>query len=306
MASASLSASHTAAAVPRAAAGSIRPLRRVDRSNAQVADLPLESEEVSLPAAVPNTDTATETGQMGLAFNRMLGHVERTATARRERAGCAVSPPTPATSCALPWRPAAARGTRSLRPGGLPEEVTHALGQVLSESRRMSVLVDDLLLARFDADRPLSREPVDMTTQAIDATSDAQAARRRPRRVLELPDDPLLTLGDEGRLCQVPGNLVSNAGRHTPDGTTVTARGQRHPARGRAGTGPRSIAHSTLASGSGTMSVSSAAGNRSSVVPTDLCRCCTAVADLPRSTLLEWRGGRSSAGATSSPGWLPP
>jgi hypothetical protein len=54
----------------------------------------------------------------------------------------------------------------------------------------MSVLVDDLLLARFDADRPLSRGPVDMTTQAIDATSDAQVARRRPRRVLELRDAP--------------------------------------------------------------------------------------------------------------------
>jgi two-component system OmpR family sensor kinase len=103
--------------------------------------------------------------------------------------------------------------------------VTHALGRVLSESRRMSTLVDDLLLlARLDAGRPLRRDPVDMTRLAIDATSDAQVARPGHRWILELPDDPVSTLGDEDRLRQVLGNLVTNAGRHTPDGTSVTVR----------------------------------------------------------------------------------
>ena len=89
----------------------------------------------------------------------------------------------------------------------------------------MSVLVDDLLLlARLDAGRPLSSAPVDMTRLAIDATSDAQVARPGHRWVLELPDDPELVLGDEHRLRQVLANLLSNAGRHTPDGTTVTVR----------------------------------------------------------------------------------
>ena len=74
----------------------------------------------------------------------------------------------------------------------------------------MSVLVDDLLLlARLDAGRPLSREPVDMTRLAIDATSDAQVARPGHRWVLELPDDPELVLGDEHRLRQVLGNLLA-------------------------------------------------------------------------------------------------
>ena len=61
-----------------------------------------------------------------------------------------------------------------------------------------------------------------MTRLAIDATSDAQVARPGHRWVLELPDDPVLVLGDEHRLQQVLANLLSNAGRHTPDGTTVT------------------------------------------------------------------------------------
>jgi two-component system OmpR family sensor kinase len=87
------------------------------------------------------------------------------------------------------------------------------------------VLVDDLLLlARLDAGRPLGREPVDMSRVAIDATSDARVARPGHRWVLELPDDPVMVRGDEHRLHQVLVNLLSNAGRHTPEGTTVTVR----------------------------------------------------------------------------------
>src|SRR5215470_8085809 len=55
---------------------SLRPLRRVAATAAQVAELPLESGEVELPSGVPDTDPVTETGQVGLAFNRMLGHAQ--------------------------------------------------------------------------------------------------------------------------------------------------------------------------------------------------------------------------------------
>jgi two-component system OmpR family sensor kinase len=206
---------------------SLRPLRRVAVTASQVAELPLESGEVSLPAGVPDTDPGTETGQVGLAFNRMLGHVE-TALRRRASSEARLRRFAADASHELRTPLAAIRGYAELallRRGDAPEEVTHALGRVLSESTRMSVLVDDLLLlARLDAGRPLSREPVDMTRLAIDATSDAQVARPGHRWVLELPDDPELVLGDEHRLRQVLANLLSNAGRHTPEGTTVTVR----------------------------------------------------------------------------------
>jgi two-component system OmpR family sensor kinase len=85
--------------------------------------------------------------------------------------------------------------------------------------------VDDLLLlARLDAGRPLAREPVDVTRLAIDATSDVRVARPDHRWVLDLPDDPVQVRGDEHRLHQVLANLLSNAARHTPEGTTVTVR----------------------------------------------------------------------------------
>jgi two-component system, OmpR family, sensor kinase len=101
--------------------------------------------------------------------------------------------------------------------------VTHALTRVQSESARMSVLVDDLLLlARLDAGRPIEREPVDLSRLAIDVTSDARVARRDHHWRLDLPGDPVLVRGDEHRLHQVLANLMSNAGKHTPVGTTVT------------------------------------------------------------------------------------
>ena len=228
---------------------SLRPLRRVAFTASQVAELPLETGEVSMPAGVPDTDPGTETGQVGLAFNRMLGHVE-TALQRRAASEARLRRFAADASHELRTPLAAIRGYAELallRPGEAPEPVTHALSRVLSESRRMSVLVDDLLLlARLDAGRPLSREPVDMTRLAIDATSDAQAARPDHRWVLELPDDPVLTMGDEGRLRQVLGNLLSNAGRHTPEGSTVTVRLSDRLPDGEPGGGADSVARGVL------------------------------------------------------------
>jgi len=204
---------------------SLRPLRRVAATASQVAELPLESGEVSLPAGVPDTDPATETGQVGLAFNRMLGHVQ-TALRRRAASEARLRRFAADASHELRTPLAAIRGYAELalrHPGDAPEPVTHALSRVLSESTRMSVLVDELLLlARLDAGRPLAAEPVDMTRLVIDATSDAQVARPRHRWILELPDDPVLVIGDDHRLHQVLANLLSNAGKHTPDGASVT------------------------------------------------------------------------------------
>jgi two-component system OmpR family sensor kinase len=206
---------------------SLHPLDRVARVAAQVAEIPLESGEVKLPNGVPDTDPDTETGQVGAAFNRMLGHVQR-ALARRAASEARLRRFAADASHELRTPLSAIRGYAELalrQRGDAPEAVTHALSRVLSESTRMSLLVDDLLLlARLDAGRPLAREAVDVTRLAIDATSDARVARPDHRWVLDLPDDPIQVRGDEHRLHQVLANLLSNAGRHTPAGTTVTVR----------------------------------------------------------------------------------
>jgi len=206
---------------------SLRPLRRVAATATRVTELPLDTGEVSLPPGVPDDDPRTEVGQVGAAFNRMLGHVER-ALGRRAASEARLRRFAADASHELRTPLSAIRGYAELalrHPGPVPEDVTHALGRVQSESARMTVLVDDLLLlARLDAGRPLEREAVDLSRLAIDATNDAHVARRDHRWQLDLPDDPVLVLGDEHRLHQVLANLLSNAGKHTPAGTTVAVR----------------------------------------------------------------------------------
>ncbi|MGD0937661.1 MAG: HAMP domain-containing sensor histidine kinase [Streptosporangiaceae bacterium] len=203
---------------------SLRPLRRVATTATMVTELPLDT-EVSLPARVPDDDPRTEVGQVGAAINRMLQHVE-SALERRAASETRLRRFAADASHELRTPLAAIRGYAelALRHGGpVPEDVTHALRRVESESARMSMLVDELLLlARLDAGRPLEQEPVDLTRLTIEATSDAQVASPSHRWQLELPDEPLMVRGDEFRLRQVLGNLLSNAAKHTAPDTTVT------------------------------------------------------------------------------------
>jgi two-component system, OmpR family, sensor kinase len=204
---------------------SLRPLRRVAATATKVTELPLDSGEVTLPAGVPDIDPRTEVGRVGAAFNRMLFHVER-ALGRRAASEARLRRFAADASHELRTPLSAIRGYAELalrHPGPVPGDVTHALRRVESESARMTVLVDDLLLlARLDAGRPLEREPVDLSRLAIETTSDARVARGDHRWRLELPDEPVLVEGDEHRLHQVLANLLSNAGKHTPPGSTIS------------------------------------------------------------------------------------
>jgi len=87
----------------------------------------------------------------------------------------------------------------------------------------MGLLVEDLLtLARLDQQRPLARQPVDLLSLAADAVHDARLLA--PSRTVDLSVQPgaaFLVIGDEPRLRQIIGNLMSNALGHTPDGTPI-------------------------------------------------------------------------------------
>ncbi|SEN74019.1 sensor histidine kinase [Nonomuraea pusilla] len=203
----------------------LRPLERVTATARRVATLPLASGEVALAERVPDTDPATETGQLGSAFNLMLGHVEealgrRHASEQRLRAFAADA------SHELRTPLTAIRGHAELALRGaepMPEGVRRALDRIDAESVRMGGLVDDLLLlARLDAGRPLAAGEVDLTRLAIDVTGDARAAAPGHRWRLELPEEPVLVTGDQSRLHQVLANLLANARTHTPPGSTVT------------------------------------------------------------------------------------
>jgi two-component system OmpR family sensor kinase len=207
---------------------SLRPLAAVERTAQAIA-------AGDLSQRVAPGDGRTEVGRLSQALNGMLARIESAfraqqasqeqARASEERmrrfvADASHELRTPLTSI---------RGFAELyRQGAVtsPEEVDRLMQRIESEGGRMGVLVEELLqLARLDQQRPLSLTPVDVAELAGDAVADAQVLQ--PGRPIALHLDDSLTelpvvLGDEARLRQVVGNLVSNALAHTPESTPVT------------------------------------------------------------------------------------
>ncbi len=190
-----------------------------------------------LSRRVPVEDRRTEVGRLGLALNAMLTQIEAAfrdrsaseegARASEERmrrfvADASHELRTPLTSI---------RGFAELHRQGAvrdPEAVAGLLGRIESEAQRMGLLVDDLLLlARLDQQRPLERRPVDLLALASEAVSDVGTIDRDRAvrlRTEGLEHTPPVVIGDEARLRQVLGNLMSNARRYTPPGSPITVR----------------------------------------------------------------------------------
>jgi signal transduction histidine kinase len=217
---------------------SLRPLTEVERTAAAIA-------AGDLSQRVPAGDDRTEVGRLATALNGMLSRIEhgfRAQQASEEQARASETRMrrfvadashelrTPLTSI---------RGFAELyRQGAVssPEETARLMQRIESEGARMGVLVEDLLqLARLDQQRPLSITPVDLAEVAGDAVHDARALQ--PDRPLTLHLDESLSevpvvLGDEARLRQVVGNLVTNALVHTPRTAPVTVTVSDEPATG--------------------------------------------------------------------------
>lgn len=204
----------------------LRPLREVAGTANAVARLPLAEGDIDLAERVPDelADEATEVGQVGSALNTLLDHVE-TSLEARQRSEEQVRQFVADASHELRTPLATIAGYSELarrRPDD-EEALRRALEKVEEESRRMTSLVEDLLLlARLDAGRPLARRPVDLTRMLLEAVADARVLAPDREWRLTLPDEPIEVVGDEQRLHQVVTNLLTNARKHTPAGTTVT------------------------------------------------------------------------------------
>lgn len=205
----------------------LAPLNRVAAAAGAVANLPLDRGEVALPVRVNQADANpnTEVGRLGLAVNRMLDHISA-ALSTRQASESRVRQFVADASHELRTPLAAIQGYTELAQRNraeVPADVAHAMSRVESEARRMTRLVEDLLLlARLDSGRPLERRPVDLARLCADLVSDAHAAGPDHHWNLEVPPEPLLVSGDDARLHQVVANLLANARVHTPAGTTVT------------------------------------------------------------------------------------
>ncbi|MCZ2806188.1 ATP-binding protein [Modestobacter sp. VKM Ac-2983] len=209
---------------------SLRPLVEVEHTAQAIA-------AGDLSRRVPDGDDRTEVGRLSQALNGMLGRIESSFRAQQASEEHAVASEarmrrfvadashelrTPLTSI---------RGFAELHRQGAvhgPEDTGRLMQRIESEATRMGLLVEDLLqLARLDQQRPLALAPVDLAELAGDAVHDVRAVD--PDRPVSLQLDPSLTdapvvRGDEARLRQVIGNLVTNALTHTPAGTRVTLR----------------------------------------------------------------------------------
>jgi two-component system OmpR family sensor kinase len=223
----------------------LRPLGRVAATAAEVARAPLDRGEVTGLSRVPahDTDPDTEAGQVGLALNHLIDHVESALAARQhteERmrrflADAGHELRTPLASIAgyaqlMEGGTGRTGETGETGKAGTGRTGTGKVGpelawqRVRAQSARMTGLVEDLLLlARLDEGRPLSRAEVNVATLVAEAVWDARAAATgHDWQVALRLDAPVSVVGDQARLHQVLANLLTNARTHTPAGTTVT------------------------------------------------------------------------------------
>ncbi len=207
----------------------LRPLERVAATATQVSRLPLERGDVALGIRVPDEDTdpRTEVGRVGSAFNAMLGHVAG-ALQVRQASEAKVRQFVSDASHELRTPLASIRGYSELArrsPEELSEDLARSISRIESEAKRMTTIVEDLLmLARLDEGQELRHENVDLTMMLINAVSDAHAAGPDHEWKLELPEDePVEIIGDGAKLHQAVANLLANARVHTPAGTVVTS-----------------------------------------------------------------------------------
>jgi two-component system, OmpR family, sensor kinase len=214
---------------------SLRPLIDIERTAGAIA-------AGDLTRRVPERDPRTEVGRLGRSLNVMLSHIESAFRARSRSEEAARrseekmrqfvadashelrTPLTAIRGFAEYYRQRGGIAAGETGPGHLATtDMNRIMRRVEQESARMGVLVEDmLLLARLDQQRPLEAKPVDLLTLAADAVHDARVVA--PDRSIHLTvgaGAALLIIGDEVRLRQVIGNLMTNALTHTPAGTPI-------------------------------------------------------------------------------------
>jgi two-component system, OmpR family, sensor kinase len=199
-----------------------------------------------LDRRVPDRDPRTEVGRLGRSINMMLAQIESAFHDREQSEEAAVQSEermrrfiadashelrTPLTAIRgfaeyYRQRGGVAAPDEGNKGSLNPEDLDRIMQRVEGEAARMGVLVEDLLLlARLDQQRPIEHRPVDLLVLAADAVQDTRMiAPGRPVQLTIEPGKAFLVLGDEVRLRQVIGNLMTNALTHTPDGTPVDVR----------------------------------------------------------------------------------
>ena len=205
----------------------LRPLRRVAATAAEVAAMQLTGDDhrIGVRVAPQDTDPDNEVGIVGNTLNRLLDNVD-SALAHRAESDLRMRQFITDASHELRTPLAAIQGYAELTrqdSSALPPTTEYALARIESEARRMTLLVDELLLlSRLGEGEDLQSDDVDLADLVINAVNDTAVAAPTHHWVKDLPDEPVWVRGDHARLHQLVSNLLSNARLHTPPGVTVT------------------------------------------------------------------------------------
>jgi two-component system OmpR family sensor kinase len=225
------------------------PLLQIERTAAAIGAGDL-TQRVPDPEDHDGGDPSTELGRLSRSLNAMLAQIEAAFTARaqseqasRDAAGDAQLSEARALASEAKMRQFVADASHELRTplttirgfaelyrqGAVadPEGLARLVRRIEDEAARMGLLVADLLLlARLDQERPFTLGPVELPVLALDAVEAAEAVAPEREITFEVRDRPdqLVAFGDDARLRQVIGNLMTNALVHTPPDAAVTLR----------------------------------------------------------------------------------
>ena len=213
----------------------MRPLDEMELAADQIA-------QGNLSVRINPDDAATEIRKLGIAFNDMVEKIQQAFTQvqqseqksigsqeqlRRFVADAGHELRTPLTSI-MGYSELLQKGI-----GGDRELADRSARRIQQESKRMSGLVEELLLlANIDQRKPMKFEQVDVLSLVADNVQDARVIQ--PERDIRLEPlgatedgswlKPIYTLGDEENLRQAVSNLVNNALFHTPKDAKVVVR----------------------------------------------------------------------------------
>jgi heavy metal sensor kinase len=193
-----------------------RALLPVSRMTQEAAEIGVHrlDERIEVPG------TADEVARLATTLNDMLDRLQRGAEERRRFVADA------SHELRTPLAVMATELDVSLRSAELSADAKEVLASAREEVGRMSRVVEDLLtLARIDEGRlELARRPVSLPAVAGDVVGKLSTFAAERGIVVRVEGGAAVVRGDPERLEQVLTNLVENAVKYSPDGTTVLVR----------------------------------------------------------------------------------
>ena len=186
----------------------LAPMTRLMHQAAEVAASGRYDERIPMPL---RTD---EVGLFAQTINTLIATIERTLRQQREfLADTSHELRSPLTVVLA--------NLNLLRRDLDPHERELSVDEAASEAQRMRRLINELLLlAQSDAAQVIAHAPVRLERLVKKAVRVAR--RQAPDHVYQLQvAAPLVVIGDEERLAQLLRNLLENAAKYTPAGTTV-------------------------------------------------------------------------------------